>query len=116
MQKKNKEKLRQRCSFLEFTNMLKKKFPSDKPIRVKRCLMPFDKGLKPRYRINGDCFKGENEYIIRINKEDSLNIQKDTLIHEWAHALSFPKEGEDDHSDKWGISYATVYRYCLLED
>lgn len=32
----------------------------------------------------------------------------DTLVHEWAHAI-VPDSGPE-HSDDWGIAYATIYR------
>ena len=41
----------------------------------------------------------------------------DTLMHEWAHAVSWtavPKKGSgfSDHSALWGVSFAHVYR-CI---
>lgn len=39
-------------------------------------------------------------------------VTKDTLIHEWAHAASWPMGGqiEDDHGPFFGVAYAKCYR------
>jgi len=38
--------------------------------------------------------------------------QKEALVHEWAHCLSWPHEENvaDDHSPEWGVAYARCYR------
>ena len=62
--------------------------------------------------------QGETELIglptwfhIRINRKQSYLSRIDTLIHEWAHCLTwFGAETHEDHSSEWGIAYAKIYR------
>ena len=60
---------------------------------------------------------GWTEYIgmwfyIKINRKQCFDLRVETLIHEWAHALTwFGAETHlDDHSAEWGITYARIYR------
>jgi hypothetical protein len=59
----------------------------------------------------GDCayYDTERYFSIRINKSDPFRVQLDTLIHEWAHTLSWFTTGVDDHSGEWGLSYSRIY-------
>lgn len=100
----------QRLTFLQFANELKEKFPGDKPIKVRRCQMPYDTSLTPKKRLFGDCQEKKDHWLIRISKDDELHTQKDTLMHEWAHAVAGWEENKDSHSDKWGRVYAKIYR------
>lgn len=52
-----------------------------------------------------------DRFIIRIRPGQQRVIAEDTLVHEWAHTLSWDTEEEEgDHCDAWGIAYARVYR------
>ena len=53
-------------------------------------------------------------YLIRINKNHATHIQKDTIMHEWAHCLVDWEKGQD-HSDKWALCYARIYRDIMEE-
>jgi hypothetical protein len=57
----------------------------------------------------GDCSYEQSHFDIRINKADPFRVQLDTLIHEWAHALSWFTPGVEDHSGEWGLAYARIY-------
>lgn len=46
-----------------------------------------------------------NTFKIEIVR-GSLEVMVDTLIHEWAHVLSWGHE----HNGKWGIAYSKCYR------
>ncbi len=108
--------MEKRLTFREFVEKLRKKFPSDKPIRVRRTQMPFDKTLSPPKRLYGDADIFNKPYsTIRINKNIPLYYQKDTLMHEWAHCLSNPTDNDDDegHSPAWGRAYARIYRHMI---
>ena len=60
--------------------------------------------------------QGETEFpgvlfYIKINRKQSFLARIDTLIHEWAHCLTwFGAETDEDHSSEWGITYAKIYR------
>ena len=51
----------------------------------------------------------KQQFNIRISSELSEEIAVETLMHEWAHALSW-HAGGSDHSPAWGKAYARVYR------
>ena len=51
-------------------------------------------------------------FYVKIHGNQSLALRVETLIHEWAHVLSwFGAETHlDDHSAEWGLAYARIYR------
>jgi hypothetical protein len=53
----------------------------------------------------------ERAHIIRI-KKGPFNDMRDTLVHEYAHALADEAcpEMEEHHSDLWGVHFARCYR------
>lgn len=104
-----------KSTFIGIVNYLKKTFPASLPIKVRRCRMPMcDKDHD--VRLFGDCSKDDENFLIRINKDDEYSIQVDTLMHEWAHAVAewdYENDEEDSHSDKWGSVYAQIYRNII---
>ena len=61
----------------------------------------------------GETQDKEDHYLIRINKETELAVQKDTLVHEWAHCLVGWDDDHSSHSREWGIVYARIYREII---
>lgn len=62
----------------------------------------------------GSCFgprDGKITISINIKSKDTTDV----IIHEYAHALDFEKNGynKEHHSDNWGQCYAEVYRAYL---
>jgi hypothetical protein len=37
----------------------------------------------------------------------------DALLHEWAHALTWFGNDNDEHGPEWGLTYARLYRSFL---
>jgi hypothetical protein len=68
--------------------------------------------VRVRLRNDGWCIKDGNDFSIRINRGLSEELAIETLIHEFAHILSWQQE-DDDHGPKWGIAYSKVYRLFL---
>lgn len=62
--------------------------------------------------LDGDCQIKNDHYLIRIDPSLQEHEALDTLLHEWAHALSLTKSG-DEHGSEWGIAYSKVYRAFL---
>ncbi len=58
---------------------------------------------------------GTGYYQIVINKRKSFGLRIDTLLHEWAHCLTWLGAETDieDHGAEWGIAYARLYRTFL---
>lgn len=53
-------------------------------------------------------------FVIDVRKS-SLAMMRDTLLHEWAHALTWA-EGADvgtDHGDPWALAYGRCYRILI---
>jgi len=75
-------------------------FSPDIPVKVRRVRLK---------ELCGNCQYEESHFIIRVNKSDPFRVQLDTLIHEWAHTLSWFTPGVDDHSGEWGLAYARIY-------
>ena len=87
--------------------LLSEKCPPPRlPVKVRR--------VRLKRGIDGDCEKCVGHYYIRINRNLSESEAIDTLIHEWAHALSWSIRG-DDHCDEWGKAYSRVYRVFLKD-
>lgn len=58
----------------------------------------------------------EDHWLILLDPRGGQQLLRDTLIHEWAHALVANGGGpcEDDHGPLWGVMYAACYR-CVVE-
>jgi hypothetical protein len=74
---------------------------------------PLGKRVRVRQMSTKD--QGYCEYInhrfeITIQKKQCLNLRMDTLLHEWAHALTWWGNDVDSHDSEWGLAYARLYR------
>lgn len=77
--------------------------------------------VKCKAKLSGDdkddagvCIQFDDDSIvIEINKNQSFDSKIDTLLHEWAHALSFDSKDIDEHGNEWGKQYARIYRKYL---
>jgi|GEM_PF-2693963 len=93
----------------QFSDLLREKFPVDRPVRVRTCKMPLS-DRNSGDRLYGDVQENADHYLIRLNKDHELCIQKDTLMHEWAHCMAGWENLENCHNEKWGICYARIYQ------
>ena len=57
-------------------------------------------------------------FAIRVKKNLPFATKLDTLLHEYAHVLSWhcAEAEKEDHSAEWGIAYALIYRTFLEWD
>ena len=82
---------------------LRRDFPLEFPGRVRRVLLPgsamgdcrmiYDKDHTPKY------------HLIRLNKRLPLICQRDTLLHEWAHAMVWHPGEIVHHRQSWALKY-----------
>lgn len=88
--------------WLRTINWLRREFPSRYPVTIRS---------KPAKKGSGDSdFRGRRFYI-RINSRKPYSERIDTILHEWAHVLTWFGAGRaEDHSDEWGLWYAKLYR------
>ncbi len=82
---------------------LHRNFPARSPIYIKS---------KPIKELNGYIQPETGYFQIVIARNQSFNLRIDSLIHEWAHALTwFGAETDiEDHSNEWGMAYARILR------
>lgn len=74
----------------------------------------------------GDCSlqgKGDRRYyLIRITRDADDLWQRETLIHEWAHAISWShRDDQRDsehgwHGPEFGVAYAAAYTTVFNDD
>lgn len=93
-------------TYRKVVSLLKSKCPTVLPVSVRRTKLP--KGH------DGICQVKESHFLIRIDRNLKEHEAIETLIHEWAHAIAWPK-CEAQHSDEWGKAYSRVYRLFLKE-
>jgi hypothetical protein len=82
----------------------------------------------PGERCYGVCGLGRRRFDICVSSRLSEEFAIEVLIHEWAHALSWPRDerrftyrwqpysirGPIDHDAAWGRAYAKVYSTVLF--
>ena len=87
--------------FKDFVRYLRTNLPAPKPIKVQ---------TKEKLKYLGATYHRKDDILIVIDRTQSAQVMIDTLIHEWAHALSGTTTKEDSHPTQWGICYGRVYR------
>jgi predicted SprT family Zn-dependent metalloprotease len=58
--------------------------------------------------------KRPSHFVIRIRRA-SLQVMRDTLLHEWAHAIAW-RDGHEtvcDHDPEWALAYSRVYQLIV---
>lgn len=98
--------------------LLRADFPAEFPVKVRR-----QTSEQIKRKIFGWCSlvndgkpKVERYFLITVNKSCSWSQQFDTIIHEWAHALTWDEvEQGKDHSDLFARAYGKLYR-AYIED
>lgn len=58
----------------------------------------------------GDCRRKSDHFLIRINRRKNEQVQLDTLVHEFAHAISFLEwEETGQHGPIWAQAHLQCY-------
>lgn len=105
--------------------LLRKQFPPEYPIRVRRIPNEIMKRGGYSYKdapwgycslVNEDKPKIEFDryFLIQLNTKATWQTMLETLMHEWAHALTWRIEGKD-HGDLFARAYGGIYR-AIIED
>ena len=66
--------------------------------------------LAMKEEIHGDTTFNGQRFLIRLARRQSFALWADTLLHEWAHVLTFHGTDGDVHGPEWGLAYARLYR------
>lgn len=100
-------------------SLLRKNNAPEHPVRVRRIDMiasgkDANRGLC--HLANQHKPRSERYFIITIRKNDPWSTQIDSIIHEWAHTLTWYQtiEGKD-HPDTFARKYGVLYR-AYIED
>ena len=94
-----------------FKNFLNSRIPLVKPVKL------IQRKIKDCF---GYCYEKETHFILVINKESNYYQKIDTIIHEYAHAITMSerkynsKDEKTEHDARWGICYSQAYR-CYLD-
>lgn len=82
---------------------LRKQVPATLPIYLRV------KNLPPKCKYCGYCTCNGTKFTIIIGKAGSYQVAIDTLLHEWAHAISWNLDQGDTHGSYWGVALSNVY-------
>tara|TARA_R110000803_G_scaffold94110_7_gene161606 strand:+ start:1957 stop:2325 length:369 start_codon:yes stop_codon:yes gene_type:complete len=94
-----------------FKNFLNDKIPLVKPVKL------IQRKLKDYF---GYCYEKDSHFILVVSKDFSYYQKIDTIIHEYAHAMTMSehkynsKDEKTEHDARWGACYAQAYR-CYLD-
>lgn len=78
---------------------LREKCPTRKQVIVRRVKMRSCQGRTT--------LTGPSKIIITIDRSLTSDMQLETLVHEWAHALEFDRY--HDHGRPWAAAYVRAY-------
>jgi hypothetical protein len=58
----------------------------------------------------GDCRRKPDHFLIRVNRKKPEQVQLDTLVHEFAHAIAFLEwEETHAHGSQWAQAHLQCY-------
>ena len=107
-ERKKGDRVRQVYRWLAFN------YPTPYPTRFKLV-----RGMKHRSD-QGYVVLSRRKLLIHIDTKYPLHACIDTILHEFAHAVSWRHASMDayvpDHSEEWGLSLARIYRRFMDED
>ena len=101
-----------KAEYLEYKSLLKilkARIPLAYPLDCRRAKLDDD--------THGWCCRKGKKFIIRINRNLKEDLVIETLIHEYAHAISWNHLNDDMdsedlmwHGPAWGVAYSQVYQ------
>ncbi len=91
---------------------LRRRFTPPGPVRIRlvcglhNCAVTCESENAYRHRL--DSFP---EYFhVQVRKEQSHTSKIDSLLHEWAHVLTWCGLDDDPHGEEWGLAHSRIYR------
>lgn len=93
--------------FRRLVRHLRKQVPPRLPVRVYlRDRLP-DGHVGECWRVD---YNGRGHHFVIVVTRRSWDVMKDTLLHEWSHALApWRGNGAPDHGPEWGLAMSKVY-------
>ena len=94
----------------QVANWLRAEFPTPWPVRISL----LDLGNQERC-YHGACSRRGRKLAIEVNHRAPKYVMIGTLLHEWAHAMTWPVANLEeskpiDHDAEWGLAYARIVR------
>jgi hypothetical protein len=95
---------------------LKRNFNPGVPVTVRTCRMKENSGDSVGVMRLGRMVG----ILIRVGDVKCWACRRDTLLHEWAHAMEWSAHWTDDspkkaHGETWGVWYAKIYGFLVGE-
>ena len=89
--------------WLRTLSWLRREFPTHFPTTVRSRVIKSGN--------DGDTWSSDKSYLIVVNRKKSYSVRIDTILHEWAHAMTvISGDHSKDHSPAWGVYHAEIYR------
>lgn len=105
---------------LEWEVILRERCPVKLPIRVvwsNRMVVSEGKpiaGMIEFIDLDDERFSNEDHYLITVYARQNRSNLRETLCHEWAHAMSWDEvPGDQDHGFAWGNAYRKCYQAVI---
>ncbi len=97
----------------EMVGRLRKEWRTPHPVRV-----ALTTGLPPQ--VKGTCTRNGRTLHIHLNSRFPLYVLQEVLLHEWAHAITWPharlERHQPMHPDEWALAYGRLYRWWYDEE
>lgn len=102
-------------SFKQINNLLKKRLPPAYPVKI-------------QYVKSGSGYfgyvdlktqrNGRKYFLLKISLDQCEDTAIETLMHEWAHIISWPVgnswvDWREDHGPDFGVAYSKVYQVVI---
>ena len=117
------------CASLQ--RWLEEHYPTAYPVEVKWVAkIPVEKEDEESYTARerergyyGYCVRDGKKYVIKLSLRRCRTLAEatETLMHEWAHALTWGLEAQNkhrksDHDDPYWLEYGRIYRHYVEGD
>ena len=90
--------------YYDYLRTLREWHPTKYPVWVRRCLLT---GIYGSTQLLDEPY---THFLITLNSSLKEPDLLHTLLHEWAHAVSWDLEEEEDHGEEWSLAYGRIYQ------
>jgi len=92
---------------------LQEELPCEYPVRIRLVQLKTEYGYCDLKRPQ----KGKRHFLIVISQGMDFLMAKDTLLHEYAHALCWSScPAGESHGPEWGVAFSRVYQAAVGDD
>ena len=99
-----------RKCLIDILNYLQEELPCACPVRIRLVALKTEYGYCDLKRPK----KGKRHFLIVLCKGMDFLLAKDTLLHEYAHAVCwFSCPEMEPHGAEWGLAFSRVYQAAI---